>query len=59
MNLLDLTDYIVPFLALGQSIGRWGNFINVEAYGTETSLPWKMGIETWERNQIRTPNLPI
>lgn len=44
INLLDLTDYIVPFLALGQSIGRWGNFANVEAYGTETNLPWKMGI---------------
>lgn len=41
---LDLTDYIVPALALGQSIGRWGNFINVEAYGKQTNLPWKMGI---------------
>ncbi len=44
INLLDLLDYIAPFLALGQGIGRWGNFINVEAYGTETNLPWKMGI---------------
>lgn len=46
INFLDLLDYIVPFLALGQAIGRWGNFINVEAYGTETNLPWKMGIQT-------------
>ncbi len=45
INLLDLTDYIVPILALGQSIGRWGNFINVEAYGYETNLSWKMGIQ--------------
>lgn len=44
IKLLDLLDYIVPFLALGQSIGRWGNFINVEAYGVNTNLPWKMGI---------------
>lgn len=46
IKMLDLLDYIVPYLALGQAIGRWGNFINVEAYGTNTNLPWKMGIET-------------
>ncbi|MBR5534762.1 MAG: prolipoprotein diacylglyceryl transferase [Ruminiclostridium sp.] len=44
----------IPFLALidscafglliGQMVGRWGNFINVEAYGRETDLPWRMGI---------------
>ncbi len=27
---------------LGQSIGRWGNFFNVEAFGSKTSLPWGM-----------------
>ena len=31
-------------LHCGQALGRWGNFINVEAYGTETTLPWRMGI---------------
>lgn len=44
INLLDLFDYIIPCLALGQAIGRWGNFINVEAYGSVTNLPWRMGI---------------
>ena len=34
INLLDLLDYIVPCLALGQALGRIGNFINVEGYGT-------------------------
>ena len=29
---------------IGQIIGRWGNFVNVEAYGSETTLPWRMGI---------------
>lgn len=27
---------------IGQSIGRWGNFFNQEAYGTNTNLPWGM-----------------
>lgn len=27
---------------IGQCIGRWGNFVNAEAYGGETSLPWRM-----------------
>lgn len=31
-------------LLIGQSVGRWGNFVNVEAYGSETTLPWRMGI---------------
>ena len=44
ISILDLLDYIIPYIALGQSIGRWGNFINKEAYGTITTLPWKMGI---------------
>lgn len=34
-------------LLIGQAVGRWGNFMNVEAYGAETSLPWRMGIQVW------------
>lgn len=34
-------------LLIGQAIGRWGNFVNVEAFGGETSLPWRMGITVW------------
>lgn len=32
-------------LLIGQAVGRWGNFVNVEAYGYETTLPWRMGVE--------------
>ena len=33
-------------LLIGQAVGRWGNFINREAYGGETTLPWRMGLYT-------------
>ena len=44
MNVLKSADIIAPFLALAQSIGRWGNYINQEAYGVETDLPWAINI---------------
>ncbi|MFT8321119.1 MAG: prolipoprotein diacylglyceryl transferase [Bacillus sp. (in: firmicutes)] len=32
-----LTDILAPSIILGQAIGRWGNFFNQEAYGTEVT----------------------
>lgn len=40
MDFWGILDCITPALALGQSIGRWGNYINGEAYGSVTTLPW-------------------
>ncbi len=37
-----MVDLCVMGLFLGQSIGRWGNFINREAFGAATDLPWRM-----------------
>ena len=39
-----IADIAGPAVMVGQIIGRWGNFVNVEAYGAETTLPWRMGI---------------
>ncbi len=47
-DFLNFFDYIVPFVAIGQCIGRFGNFFNVEAYGYETKSIFRMGIETLE-----------
>lgn len=44
IKVLDMLDYIAPYLALSQSIGRWGNFFNVEAHGTICSNILRMGI---------------
>ncbi len=38
-------DVLVPSVALGQAIGRWGNFFNSEAFGVPTDLPWKLAIQ--------------
>jgi len=43
---LKLFDFAVPYFVLAQSIGRWGNFVNQEAFGTNTTLPWGMTSET-------------
>lgn len=37
-----MTDLAVMGLLLGQVIGRWANFINREAFGGLTDLPWRM-----------------
>lgn len=36
------TDCAAYGFLIGQMIGRWGNFMNVEAYGSVTDLPWRM-----------------
>ncbi|ABR49040.1 prolipoprotein diacylglyceryl transferase [Alkaliphilus metalliredigens QYMF] len=41
----QLADITAPSLILGQAIGRWGNYINQEAYGTPTDLPWAIQID--------------
>ena len=35
-------DFIAFGFMIGQIIGRWGNFVNGEAYGRPTDLPWRM-----------------
>lgn len=44
INFFTLCDYCAPYLALCQSVGRWGNFVNREAYGQPTESFLKMGI---------------
>ena len=42
-------DLAAPALALGQAIGRWGNFVNQEVYGAPTNLPWAITIDPQHR----------
>lgn len=41
-RLWALMDLVVMGLMIGQAVGRWGNFMNREAFGAETTLPWRM-----------------
>lgn len=38
-------DIAAPSIILGQAVGRWGNFINQEAHGGETDLPWGIMVD--------------
>ncbi len=45
---LAMLDALAPAVMLGQTIGRWGNFMNAEAYGWSESaanLPWRMVLD--------------
>ena len=42
---LLMFDIAAPGIILGQAIGRWGNFINQEAHGGPTDLPWGIIID--------------
>jgi phosphatidylglycerol:prolipoprotein diacylglycerol transferase len=42
-------DIAAPALALGQAIGRWGNFVNQELYGAPSNLPWAIHIDPQNR----------
>ena len=45
ISFAEWTDIGAPSLALGQAIGRWGNFVNQELYGAPTNLPWRIYID--------------
>ena len=51
LNYLIWLDIVAPALALGQAIGRWGNYVNQELFGSPTNLPWKIYIDP----QFRLP----
>ncbi len=49
INPLKVTDAIAPGVGLAQAIGRWGNFVNGEAFGYEVAedsllYPFRMGL---------------
>lgn len=54
LRTLQWLDFTVPGLAIGQAIGRWGNYMNRELYGPPTTLPWGLHIPFQYRIQPYT-----
>lgn len=52
MDIMPILDITMMGFLLGQGIGRWGNFMNQEAFGSPTNLPWAMMSEN-------TSNIPV
>lgn len=44
-----LSVLLVPGIALGQAIGRWGNYFNQELFGLPSNLPWSIPIDLIHR----------
>ena len=42
IEILPVFDIAAIGFLIGQGIGRWGNFMNQEAFGSQTNLPWGM-----------------
>lgn len=47
-----MLDLIITACILGQAIGRWGNFINREAFGAETDIFCRMGLISPDGTEI-------
>ena len=53
IDILPVFDIGAFGFLIGLIVGRWGNFINQEAYGRETQLPWRMEIfDTYSRTRM-------
>lgn len=52
VKVLPMLDLAMLGFLIGQCIGRWGNFINQEAFGGPTNLPWGM-------QSVNTGNVPV
>ncbi len=55
---LSILDALAPAVMLGQAIGRWGNFVNAEAYGWSEGvdkLPWRMVLDYYIIDKVKNP----
>lgn len=56
---LVMADVAAPSLILGQAFGRFGNFMNGDAHGVPTSMPWGVVFPPYSIAGQEFPNIPI
>ena len=59
VNVLAMFDMGALGLLIGQGIGRWGNFFNQEAFGSNTNLPWAMTGSIIEYSSYNLDGTPV
>ena len=59
VRLWALSDAVVPAVILGQALGRIGNFLNGDAYGVPTTLPWGIVFPPDSPAGIAYPGQPL
>ncbi|WP_242887206.1 prolipoprotein diacylglyceryl transferase [Actinomadura litoris] len=52
ISVLALGDAVAPGIALGQAIGRWGNYWNQELYGRPLDTFWALKIDREQRPRL-------
>lgn len=52
INFIDLADSVLPNVLIAQAVGRWGNFLNQEAFGQVVSESFYRGWPLWFKNQM-------
>lgn len=52
VNIFKMLDCAAPGVMLAQAIGRWGNFFNGEAYGAQTDIFCRMGLQDEKWSQM-------
>ncbi len=51
ISIFSTVNTLIPWIAIGQAIGRWGNYFNQELYGKPSQLPWAIFIDPTHRVQ--------
>jgi len=56
---LQMADLSAPFVILGQTFGRFGNFMNGDAHGIPTTMPWGVVFPPGSIAGDQYPGIPL